>query len=80
MSHLATEAEADREYAINVGRDNPGQAWILSDRDAWYRNPFYTGPAVPHPEDDSALYDQGDYGPANHAGDDESAALAGGSL
>jgi hypothetical protein len=48
---LATEAEADAEYARNVGYDNPERAWILSDRDVWYRNPAYTGPAVPHPED-----------------------------
>jgi len=49
--HIATPAEADREYAENVGRDNPKRAWILSDRDVWYRNPFYSGPPVPHPED-----------------------------
>lgn len=49
---LAAEAEADREWAHNVGRERPGEAWILSDRDAWYRNPFYVGPPVPHPEDD----------------------------
>lgn len=44
-------AEADAHYAREVGRDNPQRAWILSDRDVWYRNPFYTGPAEPHPED-----------------------------
>ena len=49
---LATEAEADAEFARNVGADNPSRAWILSDRDVWYRNPAYRGPAVPHPEDD----------------------------
>ena len=48
----ATIAEADAEYAHNVGAANPDQAWILSDRDVWYRNWAYTGPAVPHPEDD----------------------------
>lgn len=52
--HLATPAEADREYATNVGRARPDVAWILSDRDVWYANPFYTGPRVPHPEDDDA--------------------------
>ena len=51
-SHLATIAEADREYAHNVGHDNVDCCWILSDRDVWYRNPFYRGPAQPHPEDD----------------------------
>ncbi|CAM2927767.1 MULTISPECIES: hypothetical protein [Acetobacteraceae] len=51
MSH---ESLADREYARNVGHDNPERAYILSDRDVWYRNPAYTGPELPHPEDDSA--------------------------
>lgn len=49
---LATGAEADAEYARNVGFERQNQAWILSDRDVWYRNPFYTGPAVRHPEDE----------------------------
>lgn len=48
---LSMIAEADREYAHNVGETRRDQAWILSDRDVWYANPFYTGPAVPHPED-----------------------------
>jgi hypothetical protein len=51
-THLATPAEADREYADNVGRMRPDVAWILSDRDVWYRNPCYSGPPVPHPEDE----------------------------
>lgn len=55
---LATEASADREYARNVGYDNPDRAWILSNRDAWYANPFYSGPKVPHPEDDSDFYQE----------------------
>lgn len=59
-SHLATEAEADREYARNVGAQRPHDAWILSDRDVWYRNPAYRGPAVPHPEH----FDWGDTVPA----------------
>lgn len=53
MDCLATEAEADREYANNLGYDNQDRAWILSDRDVWYANPYYSGPPVPHPEDDS---------------------------
>ena len=48
----ATMAEADREFAHNVGREQPGVAWILSDRDVFYKNPFYQGPPVPHPNDD----------------------------
>lgn len=47
----ATIAEADAEFARNVGAQQPQQAWILSDRDVWYRNPSYRGPPVPHPED-----------------------------
>jgi hypothetical protein len=46
----ATMADADREYARNVGQENPDQCWILSDRDVWYRNPSYRGPIQPHPE------------------------------
>ncbi len=57
---LATIAEADAEYARNVGYQRQHQAWILSDRDVWYRNPFYTGPAVRHPEDDAGCYDDDD--------------------
>ena len=48
--HMASEAEADREYAANVGMDNPQRAWILSSRDVWYPNPFYAGRPVPHPD------------------------------
>lgn len=50
---LATMAEADAEYAQEAGRERRDQAWILSDRDVWYRNPFYQGPPIPHPEDDT---------------------------
>lgn len=52
--HLASEAEADREYARFVGFSNPERAWVLSDRDVWYANPAYAGPPQPHPEDDHA--------------------------
>jgi hypothetical protein len=48
----ATMGEADREFAHNVGAQQPHSAWILSDRDVWYQNPAYVGPAVPHPESD----------------------------
>jgi hypothetical protein len=48
---LATIAEADAEWARNVGIERPEQAWILSDRDVWYRNPAYSGPPVRHPDD-----------------------------
>jgi hypothetical protein len=49
---LATEDEADREYVAAVGAMDPERAWIWSDRDAWYQNPYYTGKPVPHPEGD----------------------------
>lgn len=48
---LATPDQAGREFALNCGADNPERAWILSDFDVWYPNPFYRGPKVPHPED-----------------------------
>lgn len=53
LAPCATIAEADAEWARNVGAERPEQAWILSDRDVWYRNPAYAGPAVRHPEDDN---------------------------
>jgi len=61
--HLATEAEADREYARNVGAMRPNDAWILSDRDVWYQNPSYSGPPVPHPESDDWMRLGGDCTP-----------------
>lgn len=48
---LATPGLADQEVALEMGRECPERAWILSDRDVWYRNPFYQGPPVPPPED-----------------------------
>jgi hypothetical protein len=58
---IATEAEADRFDAF-WGSDIPSdQAWVLSDRDVWYANPAYVGPAVPHPfEDEYADEEDGD--------------------
>ena len=50
--HYATDAEWDRASALELGAANPDRAWILTDRDAWHRNPFYTGPERPHPEED----------------------------
>lgn len=54
---LATMAEADDEYVRNVSHERSDEAWILSDRDVWYRNPAYKGPPVRHPEDDVSDYD-----------------------
>lgn len=73
QEHLAMnfEALADSEYAQEVGREHSDAAWILSDRDVWYKNPFYSGPEVQHPEsvieyydDDGVLYEM----PANTVG------------
>ena len=57
---LATETDACREYARNVGREDQERAWILTHYDTWERNPFYSGPPVPHPEapqDDDFTFD-----------------------
>lgn len=48
---LATDADWDRLEARELGADRPDQQWILTDRDVWHRNPFYTGPDQGHPED-----------------------------
>jgi hypothetical protein len=47
----STTAELDRDDANLAGRSRTKQAWILSDRDVWYRNPYYIGPKVAHPEE-----------------------------
>lgn len=44
-------AEAERGIVLHLGARKPQQCWILSDRDVWYRNPYYVGPVEPHPED-----------------------------
>jgi len=58
---LATDGAAHAEYIFNAGMDNPDQEWILSPWDSWGRNPFYKGPATPHPEEDN--YGDTDEGP-----------------
>jgi hypothetical protein len=40
----ALTSEADRQYAAGLGEDRPEQAWVLSDRDVWHRNPSYRAP------------------------------------
>ena len=67
---LATIDDACREYALNVGRERLEQAWILTDYDTWQRNPFYTGPAVRHPEDDY-YEDEGDDVPRGTVEDED---------
>lgn len=46
-----TMGERDRFEAQALGAENTERCWILSDRDVWYRNPSYRGPAMPHPEE-----------------------------
>lgn len=46
----ATPSAARNEYACNAGEDDPDRAWILTPWDTWESNPFYHGPAAPHPE------------------------------
>jgi hypothetical protein len=50
--NMMTQSDHDRHEAMVFSEMKPDQAWILTDRDVWHRNPYYTGPAVPHPEDD----------------------------
>lgn len=54
---IATEAQAVKEWAHNVGYEDcyKDSQWILSSYDSWERNPYYSGPEQPHPEDDSYL-------------------------
>ena len=59
--HMATQAEADREFVANVAFERRDQAWILSDRDVWYANPCYRGPKVPHPESLEAEFGEDSY-------------------
>ena len=49
-THLATDGEAMKEFARNVGVERSDTAWLLTSYDTWERNPFYTGPEVRHPE------------------------------
>jgi hypothetical protein len=57
--YIPSEAEWDRAAASELGSARPDLAWICTDRDVWYPNPFYSGPPVAHPEDDY-LYFGGD--------------------
>ena len=47
-----TDAEVDHfDAVLHAEISGDTRAWILSDRDVWYRNPYYTGPPQRHPED-----------------------------
>jgi len=59
--HYSTDSEWDRAEAYEIGAANPDVAWVCTDRDVWHANPFYEGPAVPHPEDEAAYYEESDW-------------------
>lgn len=42
MAELMTEG--DKQYAYATGERRTTSAWVLSDRDVWYRNPHYLAP------------------------------------
>ena len=54
QEQMYTEADYEWDYVQDRGYEHPDLAWILTPRDVWYKNPYYEGPEVPHPED----YDQ----------------------
>lgn len=45
-----TDTDLDNAEAHELGAGSPESAWVLTDRDVWHSNPYYTGPAVQHPE------------------------------
>ena len=48
-----TDSEWDRAEACERGYNNQDCEWILTDRDVWHKNPYFTGtPSGRHPEDD----------------------------
>ncbi len=51
---VMSQKDHDDHEARVLGAEKPEAAWILTDRDVWHKNPYYHGPAVPHPEDDAA--------------------------
>lgn len=53
----ATPMDAVREWVAVVGANHPNRAWLCHDYDVWVANPYYVGPPVRHPEDDSEDHD-----------------------
>lgn len=47
----SSDGEVDQFEARLKGASIPAAAWVLSDRDVWYRNPSYLGIAQRCPED-----------------------------
>jgi hypothetical protein len=58
----SSNTEWDREEARWIGEENKNCAWILTGNDVWHKNPYYHGPAVPHPFEDD---DMENYDPSN---------------
>jgi hypothetical protein len=54
---LASHRGAVNEWAENTGHLDPDKAWLLHDFDVWVANPHYTGPKVPHPEEEEPMED-----------------------
>lgn len=71
--HVASESELDLAEAYERGAANPEAAYVLTGRGMWHNNPYYSGPAVPHPEDDSDDYYQpvANNEPRNYSDNDE---------
>ena len=44
-----TLAELDAHEARALGAEDPEAPWVLTGRDTWYPNPYYTGKPVRHP-------------------------------
>lgn len=57
--HIIQEAIEEQRWLW--GAEKPDQQWILSDWDTWERNPHYSGPEQPHPEDDSQWLTEEDF-------------------
>ena len=45
-----TLAELDAHEARALGAEDPKAPWVLTGRDTWYPNPYYSGKPMPHPE------------------------------
>lgn len=75
----ATMSEAVDEWARNVGSFPRyiDQAWLSHDYDVWVKNPHYTGPAQPHPEDGDFDEDDVDCGDMSPESDRQAFADAG---
>jgi hypothetical protein len=50
LKMYATMTELDRHEAYGIGEANRDSCWVLTGADVWHRNPYYTGPNEPHPE------------------------------